>query len=520
MSLTTTIKTIQDIMRKDAGVDGDAQRVGQLGWMLFLKIFDDQEQELELTYDDYRSPIPERLRWRNWAADPEGITGDTLLDFINNDLFPTLKDLALTSRGHTQRGLVVQGVFEDAFNYMKTGTLMRQVINKLNEIDFNRAADRHTFNDIYEKILKDLQSAGNAGEFYTPRAVTRFMVDMTDPRLGETVLDPACGTGGFLSCAIEHVRASYVKTVEDREILQRSFHGIEKKQLPHLLCTTNMLLHGIEVPSRIRHDNALARPLTSYGPQDRVEVIVTNPPFGGMEEDGIEQNFPATFRTRETADLFLVLIMRRLKERGRAAVVLPDGFLFGEGIKTRIKEKLLTECNLHTLVRLPNGVFNPYTGIKTNLLFFEKGEPTGEVWYFEHPYPEGYKSYSKTKPIRIEEFELEKAWWGGASREGREETDHAWRVPIERIEASNYNLDIKNPHKTDEGPGDADALLAQLQTLQSEIDAIRDRLKEELDAAIKSTREAPPTRPLPSGERDGVRGEPSGKQQDATEETP
>ena len=518
MTLTTTIKTIQDIMRKDAGVDGDAQRVGQLGWMLFLKIFDDQEQELELTYDDYRSPIPERLRWRNWAADPEGITGDTLLDFINNDLFPTLKELSLTSRGHTQRGLVVQGVFEDTFNYMKTGTLMRQVINKLNEIDFNRAADRHTFNDIYEKILKDLQSAGNAGEFYTPRAVTRFMVDMTDPRLGETVLDPACGTGGFLSCAIEHVRASYVKTVEDREILQRSFHGIEKKQLPHLLCTTNMLLHGIEVPSRVRHDNALARPLTSYGPQDRVEVIVTNPPFGGMEEDGIEQNFPATFRTRETADLFLVLIMRRLKERGRAAVVLPDGFLFGEGIKTRIKEKLLTECNLHTLVRLPNGVYNPYTGIKTNLLFFEKGAPTREVWYFEHPYPEGYKSYSKTKPIRIEEFDLEKAWWGGASREGREETEHGWRVPIDRIKASNYNLDIKNPHKTDDGPGDADALLAQLRTLQGEIDAIRDRLKTELDAAIRSMREAPPTPPLPSGERDGVRGERSGKMEAAREE--
>jgi len=520
MSLTTAIKTIQDIMRKDAGVDGDAQRIGQLGWMLFLKIFDDQEQELALTYDDYRSPIPERLRWRNWAADPEGITGDGLLEFVNNELFPRLKNLSLTSRGHSRRGLVVQGVFEDAFNYMKTGTLMRQVINKLNEIDFNRAADRHTFNDIYEKILKDLQSAGNAGEFYTPRAVTQFMVDMTDPRLGETLLDPACGTGGFLSCAIEHVRADYVKNVEDRETLQRSFHGIEKKQLPHLLCITNMLLHGIEVPSQIRHDNALARPLTSYGPQDRVDVIVTNPPFGGMEEDGIEQNFPATFRTRETADLFLLLIMRRLKERGRAAVVLPDGFLFGEGIKTRIKEKLLAECNLHTIVRLPNGVFNPYTGIKTNLLFFEKGAPTEAVWYFEHPYPEGYKSYSKTKPIRIEELDREKIWWGGAERKGGEETEHAWRVPVEQLKAANYNLDIKNPHNADDGPGDPDALLAELQMLQTEIDDVRDRLRAELDAAIKSTRaaqppavettrEPQPTRPFPSGERDGARGEPA-----------
>ncbi|MEA3277242.1 MAG: class I SAM-dependent DNA methyltransferase [Pseudomonadota bacterium] len=485
MSLTTTIKSIQDIMRKDAGVDGDAQRIGQLGWMLFLKIFDDQEQELELTYDDYESPIPERLRWSTWAANPEGITGDRLLDFVNNDLFPTLKDLSATSRGHTQRGLVVQAAFEDAFNYMKTGTLMRQVVNKLNEIDFNRAADRHTFNDIYEKLLNDLQSAGNAGEFYTPRAVTQFMVDMTDPRLGETLLDPACGTGGFLSCGIEHVRANYVKNVEDRETLQRSFHGIEKKQLPHLLCTTNMLLHGIEVPSRVRHDNALARPLTSYGPQDRVEVIVTNPPFGGMEEDGIEQKFPATFRTRETADLFLVLIMRRLKERGRAAVVLPDGFLFGEGIKTRIKEKLLTDCNLHTVVRLPNGVFNPYTGIKTNLLFFEKGEPTEAVWYFEHPYPEGYKSYSKTKPIRIQEFDLEKAWWGGAERKDRQETEHSWRVPVSEIQTTNYNLDIKNPHDADEGPGDPDALLAQYQELQTEIDAIRDQLKAELASALE-----------------------------------
>jgi len=289
MSISGTIKSIQDIMRKDAGVDGDAQRIGQLGWMLFLKIFDDQEKELELTKNKYKSPMPKHLQWRKWAEDPEGITGEELLSFINDQLFKTLKNLSAKS-GQDPRGLVVQSAFEDAYNYMKNGTLIRQVINKLNEIDFNRASDRHTFNDIYEKILKDLQSAGNAGEFYTPRAVTQFMVEMIDPQVWEKVLDPACGTGGFLTCAIEHIRKNYVKNVEDREILQKSLSGIEKKQLPHLLCTTNMLLHQIEVPSQIRHDNALARPIKDYGPEDRVEVIVTNPPFGGMEEDRAKKN--------------------------------------------------------------------------------------------------------------------------------------------------------------------------------------------------------------------------------------
>ncbi|MDA3901840.1 MAG: class I SAM-dependent DNA methyltransferase, partial [Desulfuromusa sp.] len=412
MSVSTTIKSIQDIMRKDAGVDGDAQRIGQLVWMFFLKIFDDQEQELELLQDRYTSPIPEKLRWRNWAADAEGITGDELLDFINNELFKTLKEMELNA-GTNGRGIVVRSVFEDAYNYMKNGTLIRQVVNKINDIDFNRSDDRHTFGDIYEQILKDLQSAGNAGEFYTPRAVTQFMVDMVNPKLGEKILDPACGTGGFLSCSIEHVRSNDVKTAEDEQLLHKSVFGVEKKALPHLLCTTNMLLHGIEVPSNIRHDNTLARPLRDYSPKDRVDVVITNPPFGGTEEDGIEANFPANFRTRETADLFLVLITHLLKNGGRAAIVLPDGTLFGEGVKTRIKEKLLTECNLHTVVRLPNGVFNPYTGIKTNLLFFTKGEPTKEVWYYEHPYPEGAKSYNKTKPMRIEEFAPEKSWWGG-----------------------------------------------------------------------------------------------------------
>ncbi|MGU7772308.1 N-6 DNA methylase [Burkholderia sp. MR1-5-21] len=474
---STFIKSIQDIMRQDAGVDGDAQRISQLTWLFFLKIFDDQETELELMRDGFRSPLPDRLRWRNWAADPEGITGDELLTFINDDLFPTLKELDADQQRNA-RGFVVREVFGDAYNYMKSGQLLRQVINKINDVDFNNRADRHQFNDLYEKILKDLQSAGNAGEFYTPRAVTQFMVDQLNPRLGERLLDPACGTGGFLACAIEHLKAQR-KHVDDDVVLQNSIRGVEKKQLPHLLCVTNMLLHGIEVPSQIRHDNTLSRPLADYGNRDLVDVILTNPPFGGTEEPGIETNFPADVRTRETADLFLVLLIELLKHNGRAAVVLPDGTLFGEGVKSRIKEKLLTECNLHTIVRLPNGVFAPYTGIKTNLLFFTKGIPTREVWYYEHPYPAGYKNYSKTKPIRIEEFEPEKEWWGNEQDgfAGRVENEFAWKVSIDTLRGNGYNLDQKNPHRPEEVSHDPDELLTQYQRLTAEVQALRDQLK-------------------------------------------
>ena len=480
MSISTTIKSIQDIMRKDVGVDGDAQRVGQLVWLLFLKIFDDREQEWELLDDNYRSPLPEAMRWRNWAANPEGITGEELKSFIDTELFPTLQNLQPT--GKDQRAYVVRSVFEDAYNYMKSGQLLRQVINKLQEgIDFNKAQERHLFGDIYEQLLRDLQNAGNAGEYYTPRPITEFMVQMIDPQLGESFLDPACGTGGFLTCAIEHIRRHHVKTVEDEQLLQNSIHGVEKKPLPHLLATTNMILHGIDVPTRIRHDNTLARPLISWTPKERVKIIATNPPFGGMEEDGIETNFPANFRTRETADLFLVLIMHLLKDGGRAAVVLPDGTLFGEGIKTRIKEQLLETCNLHTIVRLPNGVFNPYTGIKTNLLFFTKGTPTEEVWFYEHPYPPGYKNYSKTRPMRIEEFDAEKAWW-----HNRVENEHAWKVSIDTIRARNFNLDIKNPHSPDAINHDPDELLAGYADLQARIQTTRDQLKAALAAALES----------------------------------
>jgi len=366
MSISNTIKSIQDIMRKDAGVDGDAQRISQLGWMLFLKVFDDYETEQELMTDSYTSPIPEKLRWRNWALDEEGITGDALLEFVD-ELFKNMKEMELDEQS-PKLAFVVQSIFEDSYNYMKSGTLLRQVVNKLNEINFNKKADRHQFNDLYEKILKDLQSAGNAGEYYTPRAVTKFMTQMVNPQLGETVFDPACGTGGFLIDAIEHMKEQS-SSIEDLKAFQENIQGVEKKPMPHMLCTTNLILHGIDVPG-VRRDNTLNKPYNEYKAKDRVDVVLTNPPFGGQEEDGIEKNFPAQFQTRETADLFLVLIMRLLKEGGRCALVLPDGFLFGEGVKTRIKERLLKENNLHTIVRLPKGVFAPYTSINTNLLFF------------------------------------------------------------------------------------------------------------------------------------------------------
>lgn len=437
-NLTSTIKAIQDIMRKDAGVDGDAQRISQLGWMLFLKIFDEKENDWELTRDDYSSPIPKDLRWRTWATNDEGETGQRLLDFVNLSLFPRLKDLRVNSNRDAAK--IVRSVFEDSHNYMKSGTLLRQVINKINkEIQLTTQAERHAFNDIYEQVLRDLQSAGNAGEFYTPRPVTQFIVEMVAPKLGETVLDPACGTAGFLTNAIEYIlKGEGLKNLDDRAKLQFGITGVEKKPLPHMLATTNMMLHGIEVPA-IDRDNLLNHSFVEHTAR-RVDVILTNPPFGGMEEDGVEKNFPLQFRTRETANLFLALIIQLLKDKGRCGVVLPDGFLFGEGVATRIKETLLEKCNLHTIVRLPNGVFAPYTGIKTNLLFFEKGMPTKEVWYFEHPYPEGVKSYNKTKPIHIKEFDLEKAWW-----HNRVENEQAWKVSAEEIRARNYNLDIKNP---------------------------------------------------------------------------
>jgi type I restriction enzyme M protein len=483
MSVRSKVKSIQDIMRQDSGVDGDAQRISQLCWMFFLKIIDDQDQELEITQNGYRSPLPKNLQWRNWAADPEGMTGEALLNFVNTELFPTLKTLPLTGQPGDRRR-VVKDVFEDAYNYMKSGQLMRQVVNKISEVDFNNLAERQHFGDIYEQVLNDLQSAGNAGEYYTPRAVTAFMVDRIDPRPGELLFDPACGTGGFLTCSLRHMRERYVKRPEDEAKMQAALRAVEKKPLPHMLCVTNMLLHGIEDASFVRHDNTLARPYISYTQSDRVDIVLTNPPFGGREEDGIESNFPKHFQTRETADLFLALIIRLLKKDGRAAVVLPDGTLFGEGVKTRLKEHLLEECNLHTIVRLPNSVFKPYASIGTNLLFFEKGAPTKDIWFYEHQVPAGQKAYSMTRPIRVEQFAPCVEWWGGAKRKGREETPFAWKVTAEDIKARGYNLDIKNPHTVADDHGDPEVLLAELTTAEAKTASLRDQLKSILAEAL------------------------------------
>lgn len=433
-------------MRKDSGVDGDAQRLSQLVWMLFLKIFDDQEKQRELINLKYQSPLPQELRWRTWATNPEGITGDKLLDFINNQLFRRLKDLSFDETDDP-RGFMVREVFADSYNYMKSGTLIRQVINKINEVDFNSADDRHHFNEIYEHLLKELQNAGNAGEYYTPRPLTGFVVEMVNPRLGEKILDPACGTGGFLIDSIEHIRKTEVKTQANEKTLQNSIYGVELKPLPYLLVITNMILHGVDTPKHLRRGDMLSRPLRDYGPKDRVNVIVANPPFGGAVKDDVEKNFPAEFRTKETADLFLVLFISLLKPEGRCGIVLPDGSLFGEGVKTAIKKKLLEECNLHTIVRLPQGVFNPYAGVNTNLLFFQKGEPTKEIWFYELPLPEGMKQYTKGRPIRHEEFNPVRTWWNK-----RQTNTHAWKVSLKEIQDRNFNLDFKNPSRVKSAP--------------------------------------------------------------------
>ncbi|MBW6442752.1 type I restriction-modification system subunit M [Patescibacteria group bacterium] len=473
MSVGNIVHSVRNIMRKDPGVDGDAQRISQMTWMIFLKVFDSMEEEKEAE-NGYKSPLPEEIRWRNWASDEEGITGDELLDFVNEKVFGKIKNLETEDNRKAQ---IVKQVFEDTYNYMKNGVLMRQVINEINKIDFTKKQDRHLFNDIYETILKELQNAGSAGEFYTPRAVTQFIVDMVNPKLGEIVLDPACGTGGFLISSLENMKKE-VDSIDDLQKLGNNLRGIEKKPLPHLLCMTNLILHDIEEPN-IRHDNSLARPLRDYSSKDMIDCVVTNPPFGGAEEDGIEQNFPSGFQTRETADLFLVLIMKLLRDEGRCGLVLPDGFLFGEGVKTRIKEELLSKFNLHTIVRLPNGVFNPYTGIRTNLLFFEKGKPTKEIWYFEHPLPEGYKTYNKGKPIQIKEFDFEKEWWN--DRENEKFKNNCWKVSIEEIQKRNYNLDINNPNgKAEEESLSSKEILEKLEKSFEDSKKLIEKIKGEI----------------------------------------
>jgi len=442
-NISSIIKNVRNIMRQDRGVSGDAQRLEQLGWMLFLKILDDKDQELELIRDRYRSVVPEKFQWRNWAADPEGITGDELILFIDHPtdgLFANLKKLQAPHA--PQRAGLVREVFDGSNNYMKSGYEMRKVINQLNGFDFNNSDDRHIFGTVYESILLELRDAGNKGEYYTPRAITRLMTQMTNPRLGQKVLDPAAGTGGFLSAAIDYIREQEVRTLDDEAILQQSISGWELKPVSYVLGLTNLILHGIDVPD-LHYRDSLKTEYNAIGPRQQVDVILANPPFGASIADGVETNFPAAFRCRESADLFIILFAQLLKPGGRAAIVLPDGCITGDGYKERIREKLLTDCNLHTIVRLPQSTFFPAT-VSTNLLFFEKGTPTKEIWYYEHRLPEGQKSYSKTKAIQFEEFAPMIEWW-----DKREENEVAWRVKVEDLKKG-FDLDVKNPNFIEE----------------------------------------------------------------------
>ena len=442
------ISGIRSIMREDPGVNGDGQRLEQLSWLIFLKLLDANEIEYELDLDGYTSPIPEHLRWRAWAeaSDRERLTGDDLIAFIDKELFPGLRRLRAREQNNPVARSIAQTLttlFADVNNYMKNGVVLAKVINQLNQIDFNSRNERHLFNDIYEQMLRELQSAGSYGEFYTPRPLTNFVVEKVNPQFGEVVLDPACGTGGFLVSTVEHLRSLDLTTEQELD-LEQYIRGIEWKTLPYALCAINLRLHNLIQPSIIK-DDAFSRPLSSYTSEDRVHCIVANPPFGGTMDSGSLSNFTTAYKTKETADLFLVLMIELLLDGGRAGIVLPDGSLSGEGIKARIRQKLLEDCNLHTIVRLDNSVFKPYASVKTNLLFFTKGQPTKEVWYFANPLPDGSKGYSKTKPMQDKDFDALRAWWNN-----RTENENAWRVPIADIAARGYDLDIKHPNAVQE----------------------------------------------------------------------
>lgn len=474
--LASVIKSARDAMRKDAGLNGDLDRIPQLAWILFLKAFDGLEQDREITEADHRSAIEAPYRWRDWASDPHGRTGEALLEFVNGELLPYLRGLTGTHE-HDPRD-VLAAVFRETNNRMLSGHLLRDVVNKVSEINFASSDDIHTMAHLYESMLREMRdAAGDSGEFYTPRPVIRFIVEQVNPRLGEVVLDPACGTGGFLVEALEHLLPT-VKTTQQRQALQNSLRGIEKKPLPFLLGMMNLLLHRVGQPNIVR-GNALARPITQISKRDRVDVILTNPPFGGEEEKTIQSNFPPDKQTAETAWLFLQLVIRQLNAGGRCGIVVPNGLLFGAGVGAQIKQQLLTECNLHTVVRLPDGVFEPYTAIPSNLLFFTKTGRTKEVWFYEIPPPEGRKKYSKTKPMRFEEFADCQNWWNA-----REENERAWRVPFGNLEATEFNLDLRNPNR----PGDLahrppSELIAELIQTEHEILGLLQELQHEVDAA-------------------------------------
>lgn len=442
-SVDGVIKSARTIMRQDTGTASDELRILQLGWMIFLKVLCEKEQELELLDDSYVPSVPSQLSWTTWASDREGLTGQELIDFVDRTLFPDLA--SINSASNPGRAALVREVFSNSFNYMKSGIHLRQVINKLNEIDFNRSKDKQVFGVIYEKFLAGLQSAGTLGEFYTPRGVTRFMAEMVDPALGQKVLDPACGTGGFLVEVVELLKEKST-SVKEREALSDDVVGWEYKPLPYLLANTNLILHDINLP-RIKSQDSLARPLVDYTEKDRVDVVLANPPFGGVVSNNNEKNFPSDLRSKESADLFLLIILRVLKVGGKAAIVLPDGSLSGDGVKARIRKKLLKECNVHTIIRLPNSVFKPYATVATNIVFLEKGEPTKHIWFYEHKCPPGLKSYSKTRPIQYEEFSAIRAWW-----DERSISESAWMLSAEEIRRRSYDLDVKNPSARSERP--------------------------------------------------------------------
>lgn len=456
-NLSSFVKRIRDVMRNDAGINGDAQRIEQITWMLFLKVYDAKEEDWEFDDEKYESIIPENLRWRNWAHTEnqnDGLTGDQLLNFVNNDLFPTLRKLEITPDTPIRQS-IVRTTFEDANNYMKDGVLMRQIINIIDELDFGSYEETHAFGEIYETILKELQSAGSAGEFYTPRAVTEFMAKMIKPQIGETMADFACGTGGFLSSWIKELEA--IKDAkgsisnEDSEKLYNSIYAIEKKQFPYMLCVTNMLLHGIDNP-KVFHDNSLTKKLLDYTEKDAFDVILMNPPYGGSEKEDIKQNFPADLKSSETADLFIAVILYRLKKNGRAAVIIPDGFLFGnDNAKTNLKKKLLTDFNLHTVVRMPQSVFSPYTSITTNILFFNNEEPTGKTWFYRVDMPEGIKHFSKTKPMKLSDFDDCVAWWNDRKEiNDKEGNPKAKCYSSWELIDSGYNFDVCGYPKEEE----------------------------------------------------------------------
>ncbi|WP_086279879.1 type I restriction-modification system subunit M [Campylobacter devanensis] len=457
-NLSGFVKRVRDVMRNDAGINGDAQRIEQITWMLFLKVYDAKEEDWEFDDEQFESIIPQKLRWRNWAHvenQNDGLTGDQLLNFVNNELFPTLRKLEINS-DTPMRQSIVRTTFEDANNYMKDGVLLRQIINIIDELDFGSYEETHAFGEIYETILKELQSAGSAGEFYTPRAVTEFMAKMIKPQIGETMADFACGTGGFLSSWIKELEA--IKDAkgsisnEDSEKLYNSIYAIEKKQFPYMLCVTNMLLHGIDNP-KVFHDNSLTKKLLDYTKKDAFDVILMNPPYGGSEKEDIKQNFPADLKSSETADLFIAVILYRLKKNGRAAVIIPDGFLFGnDNAKVNLKKKLLTEYNLHTVVRLPQSVFSPYTSITTNILFFNNEEPTGKTWFYRVDIPDGIKHFSKTKPMKLSDFDDCVAWWNDRKEIADEEGNpKAKCFTSQELIEGGYNLDLCGyPHEEEE----------------------------------------------------------------------